>query len=240
MVCTVNNACGTTEGALRVVAEHLSIDQGNTGTGSTITSGNTADTDAIVINGSDGAGDVSSVTGCIVDISLTLGVIVLIKHEVEASLYINMTCKVGMLVINTAIHDTDDDIGLPGLHLPGREEVDVSSGDTMGVLMTIVVVVPLGGEQGVIKAVYRSGGISLTKLSELLSGDRCDLRLRRSHCPLELYRLKALRGLNQSLSLIRRDLTLIGNDHPAIQPCLVTTRPEGVLVEEERGHGDPA
>ena len=104
-----------------------------------------------------------------------------------------MSCQVGVLVVDTAIHDADDDTGLAGLYLPRLEEVDVCTGNAMGVLMTIIVIVPLGREQGVIKAVHRPGG---TELSELLCRDWSDLRLRSGHSPLELYRLKALRCLD--------------------------------------------
>ena len=75
---------------------------------------------------------------------------------------VEVVLEVGVLGIDTAVRDSDDDVTLTRLRLPGLEETDVSTGNAPSEL-TRVVVVPLVWEQGVIEGscgLVRTAGIT--------------------------------------------------------------------------------
>ena len=75
---------------------------------------------------------------------------------------VEVVLEVGVLGIDTAVCDSDDDVTLTRLRLPGLEETDVSTGNAPSEL-TRIVVVPLVWEQGVIEGscgLVRTAGIA--------------------------------------------------------------------------------
>ena len=75
---------------------------------------------------------------------------------------VEVVLEVGVLSIDTAVRDSDDDVTLTRLRLPGLEETDVSTGNAPSEL-TRIVVVPLVWEQGVIEGscgLVRTAGIA--------------------------------------------------------------------------------
>ena len=231
---------GTLKGLPILSPKGIADHDPHTCVGTTITTCDTGDADAVVIHRSDNTRHVRAV-GVVSNIGILVGEvisvdIVLVLALTGTRIDPDILSQVLMLIVDTTIDDSHDDGGVSGLLLPRLEEVEISALERLE-SRACIVVVPLLGEVGVVEGHH----ILLVTLGvKAVGSQREEYRL--IHRPVERHLLHQIHSGEISDLRSRAECgTLTGilvedNVVPEVEPRPAHTLLIGRLHDKDRAH----